>query len=89
MTQYLGVDWIAMCLTFSAIYLLGNRSRMGFVVMMAGNLCWTAIGVWAGSYAMVIANLGFFSMNVRGFRKWTPAELEKTGSGSGAKSSLD
>ena len=78
MTQYLGVDWIAMCLTFSAIHLLGNKSRKGFVVMMAGNLCWIAVGVWAASLAMVIANLGFFSMNVRGFRKWTPAESEKT-----------
>ena len=73
MTQYLGLDWLAMCLTFAAIYLLGNRSRMGFVVMMIGNLCWSAIGIWAGSYAMVIANLAFFSMNVRGFIKWTPS----------------
>jgi hypothetical protein len=73
-TQYLGIDWLAMCLTFSAIYLLGNKSRKGFVVMMLGNLCWAAIGVWAHSYAMVIANLGFFSMNVRAFRKWAPAE---------------
>ena len=74
MTQYLGVDWLAMCLTFSAIYLLGNKSRKGFVVMMLGNLCWAAIGIWADSYAMVIANLGFFSMNVRGFVKWASPE---------------
>jgi hypothetical protein len=61
-----------MCLTFSAIYLLGNKSRAGFVVMMVGNLCWAAIGVWAHSYAMILANLGFFSMNIRGFMKWAP-----------------
>ncbi len=72
MTAYFGVDWLAMGLTFSAIYLLGNKSRNGFLVMMAGNLCWSAIGVWAQSYPMVIANLGFFSMNVRGFIKWAP-----------------
>lgn len=70
MTKYFGVDWIAMCLTFSAIYLLGNKSRKGFIVMMAGNLCWTGIGIWVGSIAMIIANLGFFSMNIRGFLKW-------------------
>ena len=70
MTRYLGLDWLAMGLTFTAIYLLGNKSRTGFIVMMAGNLCWSAIGVWAHSYAMVLANLGFFSMNVRGFLKW-------------------
>lgn len=72
MSQYFGVDWLAMCLTFSAIYLLGNKSRKGFVVMMLGHLCWTAIGIWAHSYAMVIVNLGFFAMNVRGFTRWAP-----------------
>jgi hypothetical protein len=71
MSQYLGVDWLAMCLTFSAIYLLGNKSRLGFLIMIAGNLCWSAIGIWAQSYAMVAANLGFVGMNVRGFVKWT------------------
>jgi hypothetical protein len=66
MTQYLGIDWLAMCLTFWAIYLLGTKNRYGFIVMMVGNLCWSAIRIWAYSYAMVIANLGFFSINARG-----------------------
>ena len=75
MTQYFGIDWLAMCLTFAAIYLLGNKSRWGFIVMMTGNLGWSAIGLWAHSYAMVLANLGFFSMNVRGFVKWAPPRI--------------
>lgn len=50
----------------------GNKSRTGFVFMMLGNLCWSAIGIWAHSYAMVIANVGFFAMNVRAFMKWSP-----------------
>ena len=73
MTHYYGLDWLAMSLTFCAIYLLGNKSRIGFTVMMLGNLLWCVIGLWAGSYAMVVANLGFFSMNVRGFVRWAPA----------------
>jgi hypothetical protein len=73
MFHYLGLDWLAMVLTFSAIYLLGNKSRSGFLVMMLGNLCWAGIGVWAASYGMLLANLGFFSMNVRGYLKWAPA----------------
>ena len=76
LTQYLGIDWVAMCLTFAAIYLLGNKSRNGFLIMMVGNLCWSAIGIWAHSYAMVIANLGFFSMNVRGYMRWAPPEAK-------------
>ena len=78
MTKYYGIDWIAMCLTFSAIYLLGNKSRWGFLVMMAGNLCWSAIGLWAHSFAMIIANVGFFSMNVRGYVKWAPPVAPKS-----------
>ena len=71
MTQYFGVDWLAMCLTFLAIYLLGSKSRFGFVVMMLGNLCWAAIGIWAHSEAMLLANIGFLVMNVRGFTRWS------------------
>ena len=40
--------------------------------MMLGNLCWSVIGIWAHSYAMVIATLCFFSMNLRAFVKWSP-----------------
>lgn len=71
MSDYHGIDWLAMCLTFSAIYLLGSKRRTGFVIMMAGNVLWCAIGAWAHSYAMIIANLGFFAMNLRGFVKWS------------------
>jgi hypothetical protein len=73
LSQYHGIDWLAMCLTFTAIYLLGSRRRTGFVIMMIGNALWCAIGAWAHSYAMVIANLGFFAMNLRGFAKWSAA----------------
>ncbi len=72
MSQYFGVDWVAMCMTFLAIYLLGSKRRAGFAIMILGNLCWSAIGIWAQSYAMVIANLSFLAMNVRGYVKWAP-----------------
>jgi hypothetical protein len=34
--------------------------------------------MWAHSYAMLFANLGFFAMNVRGFAKWTPSALSNS-----------
>ena len=71
--RYFGVDWVAMLFTFVAIYLLGNKSRAGFPTMMCGNACWVAIGLLSGSIAMVIANVVFFLMNVRGWVKWADA----------------
>ena len=67
---FYGIDWLAMLLTFIAIWLIGNKSRMGFVVMIAGNLCWIVVGILSGSSAMWIANLVFVVMNVRAILKW-------------------
>ncbi len=69
--KYFGVDWLAMLFTFIAIYLLGNKSRWGFLVMMCGNACWVVIGGLSASIAMVIANLVFFAMNARGWFNWS------------------
>jgi len=73
--KYYGVDWVAMAFTFLAIYLLGNKSRYGFVLMIFGNACWVVIGALTGSIAMVIANCAFLIMNARAWFKWSPAEL--------------
>jgi len=69
--KYFGVDWLAMSLTFLAIYLLGNKSRNGFSLMMGGNACWVVIGLLSGSVAMVLANVVFLVMNLRAWLKWS------------------
>jgi len=68
---YFGLDCAGMCLTFAAIYLLGSKSRLGFSVMMSGNTCWVGVGFLTGSIAMVLANVAFFAMNVRGWLEWS------------------
>lgn len=68
--QYYGVDWAATILTFLAIYLLGEKKRSGFVFMIAGNAAWLVLGWLTQSAAMLIANFGFFVLNMRGLVKW-------------------
>ena len=68
--QYYGVDWLAMVLTFVAIWQIGNKNKVGFMLMMCGNTSWVIVGVFTESVAMVIANIIFFSMNIRAFLKW-------------------
>ncbi|WP_434361172.1 PnuC protein [Parasalinivibrio latis] len=69
--QYFGIDWAAMVLTFLAIWQIGNKNRVGFVLMMVGNGCWVSLGVMTGSLAMVVANVLFLLMNVRALLKWS------------------
>lgn len=70
MTEFYGVDWLAMVLTLTAIYMLGNKSRTGFITMMGGNSCWVLLGVLIGSLGLIAANIVFLIMNLRGFVKW-------------------
>lgn len=69
--QYYGVDWLAMAFTLVAIYQLGNKQRMGFVLMIIGNAFWIGLGVFTASLALILANSIFAAMNVRGIIKWS------------------
>jgi len=72
--QHYGLDWLAMGLTFFAIYALGNKQRYGFCVMIAGNACWITLGFKFESLGMILANVVFLLMNLRGFARWGRSE---------------
>jgi hypothetical protein len=44
--------------------------------MMCGNTSWVAVGYLTGSVAMIIANIIFFSMNLRAIIKWSQPDDE-------------
>lgn len=67
--QYYGIDWVAMVLTFLAIWQIGNKNKIGFILMMCGNTGWVAVGYLTGSVAMIIANIIFFSVSTDGLHR--------------------
>jgi hypothetical protein len=79
--EFLAADWIAMMCTFAAIYLLGNKKRSGFVVMMSGNACRIGVACMAGSVAMAADNVVFPAMNPRGLVKWSPDQGKRNKTG--------
>ena len=72
--QYYGIDWIATLFTFSGIWQIGNKNRVGFVLMMCGCTNWIIIGYLADSMAMVTANIIFFLMNLHAVIKWSKSD---------------
>ena len=74
--QYYGIDWLAMLLTFLAIWLIGDQNKSGFYIMMVGNGCWVAVGILTQSMALVVANLLFIALNVRAIINWSRRESE-------------
>ena len=76
--QYYVIDWLAMVLTFLAIWQIGNKNKIGFILMMFGNTSWVAVGILTESIAMVIANIIFFGMNLRAIMKWSESPQDTT-----------
>lgn len=71
LTRYYGLDWLAMGLSLLAMYLLGNKNRMGFVTFITANALWVVLGLTLiQSYGIAFGNAVFLIMNVRGYAKW-------------------
>ena len=65
--EYYFIDWVAMGSSLLAVYLLGQKNRLGFACFMGSNVLWVAVGVLAGSAGILIGNVVFFGLNLRGF----------------------
>lgn len=68
--NYLGLDWLAMAGTFTAVALIGAKRRYGFLVFVGANLTWITFGSLAGSPAIVAGNSAFLIINLRSFLRW-------------------
>lgn len=68
--QYYGFDWLAMGCSLLATYLLGSKSRYGFVVFMLSGISWIAVGYLTGSWAMIVGNVIFSVLHLRGLLNW-------------------
>lgn len=69
--KYYCIDWIALVLTATAIYLLGKKRKTGFSLGVGANIVWIAFGILAHSVASVFASIILIILNVKGWRNWT------------------
>ena len=75
--QFYGIDWLATVCGLTGVYLLGNKSKIGFIAFMMASLSWALFGMITGSIAMTIGSLIFFSMHLRGFLAWRRDERNR------------
>ena len=68
--QFYGVDWLATLAGLTGVYLLGSKSRYGFLVMMVASVSWLVVGLLIGSWALSLGSVVFFSLHVRGWIRW-------------------
>ncbi len=69
--KYYGLDWLAMATSLFAVYLIGNKNRIGFISYILANALWIYLGVFKmQSFGISVGNIFFLMMNLRGFLKW-------------------
>jgi hypothetical protein len=72
--NYFGLDWIAILCSFGALELLSSKNRYGFALFLIANICWIVIGYVVGSVPIMLGNIVFFGVNMRGLLRWTQAK---------------
>ncbi len=69
--KYYALDWLAMALSLLAVYLLGNKNKLGFVSFSIANATWIFLGFFLmNSLGIGIGNVIFLIVNIRGFISW-------------------
>ena len=68
--QFYGIDWLATACGLAGVYLLGNKSKFGFILFMLASLSWVTFGIMTGSIAIILGSSIFFLMHARGFWRW-------------------
>ena len=74
--RYNGADWTGFALTLGSLYLLGDHRRVGFLLGAVASVAWAAFSIQAESTPTLIANIVFFTLNLRGWAKWRPRFTE-------------
>jgi len=73
--KYYGLDWLAMASSLLAVYLIGNKNRIGFISYILANGLWIYLGIFRmQSFGISIGNMFFLIMNLRGYLKWKKAQ---------------
>jgi nicotinamide riboside transporter PnuC len=69
--KYYGFNWSAMAASLLAVYLIGNKNRIGFISYILANALWIYLGVFKmQSFGISVGNVFFLMMNLQGFLKW-------------------
>ena len=68
----LGADWVAMSASVTGLILPERKSRWVFVSFMVANVARIVCGLLLPTMPILLGNLVFLGLNVRGFLAWTP-----------------
>ena len=68
--QYWGLDWLSVALGLLGTYLIGEKNRVGFMLIICSLCCAAVVAVLAETYAFLFSNIPAILINFNAFLKW-------------------
>jgi len=69
------VDWFAACFEIAALWLVGNKNKVGFLLGLVCNIAWIYYALnTKTAYALVFVCSVYFLLNIRNYIKWSREE---------------
>ncbi len=65
------IGWVAAVFELAGVYVIGNRSRIGFVLSAVGNVLWIVFVLLSSqSWGLLLVCPVALVLNFRGWRRW-------------------
>jgi len=74
--NYYGLDWLAMLLGFSGMWLLGKKHKVSFLFTAGGMVCGFIVSIMADQYGFIVANSVMLVIALRNYALWNSEEKQ-------------
>jgi len=64
------MDWIAAILGVIGAWLIGNKNKWGFILLLIGSVLWITVSFHTMVYGLLLANIPGLLINIRNFWTW-------------------
>ncbi len=77
-SDYYGLDYLTATCVIAAMFMLGSKNRLGFILYSIASTSGIAFAVLAKSPPIIVTNIVMIILNVRGFLNWRKS-MERPG----------
>jgi len=70
LSNYYGFDYLAAICAMTAMFLLGNEKKLGFLIYCFASSCGIVFSILAKSPPFIVTNIVMIVINLRGYLRW-------------------
>jgi len=73
------MDYIAAIFELLGLYVIGSKSKNGFLFNIIGNIIWVIVSFHSHLYGLLLVTIPAIFINIYNYRKWMYESKQKVG----------